>query len=594
MTECDKAGISRRDLLRDATVAGAAAALATPAAAGARGRKRATAKRTVAVLGGGMGGLAAAHELAERGFAVTVYERKALGGKARSIPTDLPATGGRAPLPGEHGFRFFPGFYHHVPDTMRRIPFPGNADGVRGNLVSAPTAVISLVGQEDLTVPFGITSETPTAITPEDLADTLVGALKVGAQVPPHELLLFVNRLMVFMTSCDARRLGQWEDVSWIDFIKADGRSQAYRKLLGAGLTRGLVAAKEEIASSRTIGNMAEAFVLNILGRGNDGDPDRVLNAPTNEAWIDPWVAHLRTLGVEFRMGWDVRSLKVADGAIEAAGAKDGQGRKRRIDADWFVCALPCERAVKLFNHKVLAVDPGLEAVNRLVVDWMNGIQFFLKRDAPLTKGHMAYMSSPWSLTSINQAQFWRRHDLPRDFGDGTVKDILSVDISDWDAKGIRFGKPAKECSRQEIAEEVWAQIKASVNDRRGGKLRDEDLHSWYLDPAIQWSASAGSNTNEEPLLINTVGSWKDRPTARTKVRNLVLAADYVRTDIDLATMESANEAGRAATNAILEASGSTADHARMFRLYDPPELAGAKAVDAQRYAAGLPNVLDL
>ena len=85
-----------------------------------------------------MAGLAAAHELIERGFAVTVYERKALGGKARSIPVagHRRAAGARA-LPGEHGFRFFPGFYHHVPDTMRRIPFPGNANGVWDNLVDA-------------------------------------------------------------------------------------------------------------------------------------------------------------------------------------------------------------------------------------------------------------------------------------------------------------------------------------------------------------------------------------------------------------------------------------------------------------------------
>ncbi len=36
---------------------------------------------------------------------------------------------------------------------------------------------------------------------------------------------------------------------------------------------------------------------MNIMGRGNDGALDRVLNAPTNEAWIDPWVMHLRKLG---------------------------------------------------------------------------------------------------------------------------------------------------------------------------------------------------------------------------------------------------------------------------------------------------------
>ncbi|MFG1612253.1 NAD(P)-binding protein [Nonomuraea wenchangensis] len=37
-------------------------------------------------------GLSAAHELAERGFQVTVYERKALGGKSRSIPVPGPSS----------------------------------------------------------------------------------------------------------------------------------------------------------------------------------------------------------------------------------------------------------------------------------------------------------------------------------------------------------------------------------------------------------------------------------------------------------------------------------------------------------------------
>src|SRR4051794_41625024 len=82
----------------------------------------------VAVLGGGVAGLTPAHELAERGFAVTVYEaRDRLGGKARSLPVPGSATDGRRDLPAEHGFRFFPGFYKHVPDTMRRIGVDGPA-----------------------------------------------------------------------------------------------------------------------------------------------------------------------------------------------------------------------------------------------------------------------------------------------------------------------------------------------------------------------------------------------------------------------------------------------------------------------------------
>jgi hypothetical protein len=93
----------------------------------------------VAVIGGGGAGLTAAHELAERGFGVTVYERRALGGKARSM--GVPRTGavGRADLPAEHGFRAVFSFYRNLPDTMRRIPFAGNAEGVAGNLVSVST-----------------------------------------------------------------------------------------------------------------------------------------------------------------------------------------------------------------------------------------------------------------------------------------------------------------------------------------------------------------------------------------------------------------------------------------------------------------------
>ena len=53
---------------------------------------------------------------------------------ARSaFPT--PRAGGRKDLPGEHGFRFFPGFYHHIPDTMRRIPDGNNPEGVYNNLL---------------------------------------------------------------------------------------------------------------------------------------------------------------------------------------------------------------------------------------------------------------------------------------------------------------------------------------------------------------------------------------------------------------------------------------------------------------------------
>src|SRR4051794_26646862 len=204
-------GISRRTLLQQAAAASAAAALGgAPAAFGKVNERRRSRHRGVAVLGGGMAGLAAAHELAERGFDVTVYERNALGGKARSIPVPGTAAGGRRDLPGEHGFRFFPGFYHHVPDTMRRIPFPGNANGVWDNLLAANGGKWLHAGDRADAGPFGIGPDSQQIATLDGLRRALTDV--VGQRdVPPGELAYFVERLMVFVTSSNERRFGQWE-----------------------------------------------------------------------------------------------------------------------------------------------------------------------------------------------------------------------------------------------------------------------------------------------------------------------------------------------------------------------------------------------
>lgn len=105
----------------------------------------------VVVLGAGVAGLTAAHELSCRGFEVAVYERRRrVGGKARSFlqadgrtipPGDPPGDG----CPAEHGFRFFPGFYRHLHDTMGRIPYQENGRSVLDNL--QPTKAYRRVAQ---------------------------------------------------------------------------------------------------------------------------------------------------------------------------------------------------------------------------------------------------------------------------------------------------------------------------------------------------------------------------------------------------------------------------------------------------------------
>lgn len=591
----DRVGSTRRTFMAGAAAVGGATALTTAgmAATASAADGGAQGPQSVAVLGGGVAGLTAAHELAERGLKVTVYERRALGGKARSMDVPDSAKGGRRPLPAEHGFRFIPGIYHNLPDTMRRIPFPGNAGGVWDNLVAPPEMSFARTGREDLRIPLPWPGHKPADLTLDEIRRALTAALDTLKGIPAHEAAYFVNRGLVFLTSCDERRDGTWERTPWWEFIRAERMSYDYQRILAVGLTRNIVATKAEEASTRTVATLLEAFVFNALGRGADGPLDRILNAPTNEAWIDPWVEHLKKLGVEFRIGWTVREVKYGSGRVTAAVIEDPQGLRQSVTADHYVSAMPVEHARRTWGAELRAADPQLARCDKLETDWMTGIQFYLTERAPLLNGHLNCIDSPWSLTAIQQAGHWPSRDFPADYGDGTVVDCLSVDISEWDKPGVLYGKTAKQCTRTEVAREVWAQLKASLNDTGRTVLKDSALNSWFLDPGVD-GIGTPNPTNEDQLLIHPVGTFHNRPRAATQIPNFFLAGDYVAVDIDLATMEGANASARAAVNALLDRTGSTAARCTVTPLFRAPEVELMKRHDRTRYRLGLRNAFDL
>lgn len=399
--------------------------------------------------------------------------------------------------------------------------------------------------------------------------------------------------MLVFLTSCDERREEVWERTPWWDFVRAERMSNEYRRILAVGITRNIVATKAEEASTRTVGTLGEAFVFNVLGRGADGPPDRILNLPTNEAWIDPWEAHLRSLGLEFRIGWTVREVRYAGGRVSGVAVEGPDGAARTVTADHYVSALPVEHARRTWSAALRAADPMLGRCDKLETDWMTGIQFYLTERAELVHGHLNCIDSPWSLTAIQQAEHWPSRDFPADYGDGTAVDCLSVDISEWDKPGILYGKTAKQCTREEVAREVWAQLKASLNDTGKALLTDTALHSWFLDPGVD-GIGTPHPTNQDELLIHPVGTLYNRPSAGTRIPNFFLSGDYVAVDIDLATMEGANASARAAVNALLDRDGSDAARCAVHPMYRAPELEAAKRHDRWRYRLGLRNLFDL
>ena len=551
----------------------------------------------VILLGGGVAGMSAAHELIERGFEVVVLERRDIaGGKARSVPVvddgagisghQLADTGVASiqhHLPGEHGFRFFPGFYKHVIDTMRRIPsFDGRK--VADHLV--PTTRVAFTQYQRPT--FVLPALFPR--TPADAATVLRDILLAFGPITdltPDDLAFFGARFWQILTSCNQRRLAEYEGTSWWEFVGAEQRSAPYQKFLAAGITRSLVAAKARTASTRTIGDVFVQLVLTILNPVA-GPTDRVLDGPTNLIWIDPWRTYLESSGVQYVSEAEVEAILCDEGRITGVAVRQ-QGKRVVVRGDHYMAALPIERMAPLLSADILAADPALANLRALAanVEWMNGVQFYLTRDLPTAHGHVIHIDTEWALTSISQLQFWRGM-TPELFGGSDVRGVLSVDVSDWSAPGSN-GRPAAQCSREEVVRETWKQLKQSINVGRE-LVRDEDLHSWFLDPDIDIDPThPGFLQNAEPLLVNLIDTWALRPEVTTAIPNLFLASDYVRTHTDLATMEGANEAARRAVNGLLDAVKFDGPRCDVWPLHEPEVLAPWRLHDAARYEAGLP-----
>ena len=292
---------------------------------------------TVAVLGAGVAGLTAAHELAERGFEVTVYEARAderggrpvkLGGLAASqyakaAPGQgscaqlraFPGRRGRPTPPadavaGEHGFRFFPAYYLHTWDLFNRIPIyePTTESGsairwkptsrtVLDNVRRVVTQGTTLDGKPSLVFP----REAPRS--PGEIVSVARQLMSLGFSA--GDVQNFVSRLLQYLVTSPPRRATELQNQSAYDFFvgrQADGTRRFYytpqfeRYLLE--MPKVLAAFDARWGDART--NLTTYLQLQLQMDRRDNKADGVLNAPTTESWFDHWYRHLIRLGVQF------------------------------------------------------------------------------------------------------------------------------------------------------------------------------------------------------------------------------------------------------------------------------------------------------
>ncbi|HLB42290.1 MAG TPA: FAD-dependent oxidoreductase [Gammaproteobacteria bacterium] len=496
--------------------------------------------KTVAIFGGGIAGLTVAHELAERGgFKITVYERRdVFGGKARSMLT-------KDGFPGEHSIRTVPYFYYQLRDTMRRIPF--NTQHVLANVVPLPAGSRR----------FFLFKNYDPVITPHffpwnrsGLKEYLNYKKNICKIIPQQDMKDFLWRLFKAICMCDERRQKILGKMNWGEFLDINNKSENFR-IYFMRLPEFAVAARD-VANARSLAMLvAKAqffpFIHPIASQHSFLD---ILNGPSSDVFIDPWVTYLKQQGVIFQTNSTATQIQDDRHKITAITIRNEKHEEIKVTADLFVLAVPIEIMQTLVTDSLKKIAPSLSQLNQLITMPSSGMQFFDSNgeQEAYPRGWTVLMDSPWAILCMYQSKaIWPHITFKQ-----PVKGILSIAWSNFEVPGVLYNKPAKACTAEEIKEEILAQIRM----HKGTELWMErmKIHSWHIDPDIQFSKETGVfEKHHAQLFIQPPDSWDYQPDADTEIPNLFLASDYVRTASDIANMESANEAGRRAVNAILK-----------------------------------------
>jgi uncharacterized protein with NAD-binding domain and iron-sulfur cluster len=343
----------------------------------------------------------------------------------------------------------------------------------------------------------------------------------------------------------------------------------------------------------------------------------------------------------------DVDEIQIALWFAHAAGEDELRAIERVL-----VRLVGCDGSVDvrlLSDHPTLVNTPTTVTTPRMPDDVFGehatdrfqtfiGIQYYFAHDFKLVRGHVYLPDTEWGLSAISQGQFWPRSSLP---DREEIRGILSIDIGNCRRKSSYMHRTVMECTRDDIAKEVWRQFTDSLRSTRGQTSIVTSLPLpeplWYhVDDNLVFTRDRGAlRSNRTPFLVNNAGDWERRPRCqpwvpgrpvvvdaprsdatdvwqaphggyRVHADKVVFCGTYMRTFTRMTTMEAANESARHAVNAILDhmaAKRTESDRSPVAGdycdIWDPEEyelddLGFFKRIDKLLFEAGKPHIADI
>lgn len=454
--------------------------------------------KTAVVVGGGLGGVAAATVLAERGVSVTVVEKEHfLGGRAGAW-TETLKDGTTFEM--ERGFHGFFRQYYNVRELIRRVdptlsclvkledyPLlgPGGHEESFSNLPKmAPFNVVELVRRTDT---LGVV----------DLA-------KVGA-LPALAMLAYDTE----------RTFEKYDRMTAREYLDSLKFPKEARQMLFDVFSHSFFNPEDDYSAAELLMNFHFYFMGNPEGLVFD-----VMNRPFSHAFFRPMEAYLARRGVSFRMG-EAASHVVVEGD-EATGVVLESGET--IEADMVVLSVTVPALKAITEKTVIASGKKLiEGADELQVTWPFAV-WRLWVDKPCRDDRAPFAGTAGLGILDNISLYHLFEDESRDWvaeNGGAVIELHAYAVPPT-------------MSEDEIKADLLEQLHAAYPETVGMTiLEDRYLHRRDC-PSF------------EP------GNWSHRPPVETSIANVKLAGDFVKTSFPSALMERAVATGFIAANQLL------------------------------------------
>lgn len=228
-----------------------------------------------------------------------------------------------------------------------------------------------------------------------------------------------------------------------------------------------------------------------------------VLAGDLGRAFIAPIARSTRDAGVIIETNVEVTRLAVGGGRVRAVETSAGER-----SADCFVVATPLEVSRGFIGDGVVELAPELGDIHHLEAEPMSALHVWLDhRLDGLPREHVFLHGGRYGLSFIDNSQIWTG-------GGSSANTYLSFISSNFSPL-------------------------AAASDAVATRLLLDEIAGYLpIDPA---RVETRLNTNvAEPLFINTIGAWPNRPQTTSAIANLFFAGDWVQSSIDLACMEGA------------------------------------------------------